>query len=132
MIEENELEDIGFVLTHEDQAKYTHFQNVCHARLDRIYVPAEFVPLCSQYHTQHVSFSDHCLVMITLSAKKKVSKFNWELWKFNNKVLKDEIFVAKIKEYINSMQLNKTCNFIRCGNSSRSTSRSPLWKEQVY
>lgn len=74
MIVDNELEDIALVLTHEDQVKYTHFQNASHARLDRIYVPFELVSLCSQYDTQHVSFSDHSLVIITIGTKKKSVK----------------------------------------------------------
>lgn len=74
IINENGLEDIGTVLTPEDQANFTHFQGVSHARLDRMYVPVELVQVCCSYQIRHVSFSDHPLVMATVGRKKKSGK----------------------------------------------------------
>lgn len=112
IVNEAELEDAGCIMTHEGQAKFTHFQGSCHARLDRIYVPIDCVPLCSEYQTLPMSFSDHSLVMITLGMKSKATKFNWELWKFNEKLLLDEEFTTKVKEYIKHMLQNDS-NFIQ-------------------
>lgn len=109
---ERELEDIGYVMTRDGQARYTHFQGDSHARLDRIYIPAKFVPLCSSYETQHLSFSDHCLVTVTIGEKRKVVKFNWFLWKFNEKLLQDEVFVTRAKACLSNALHTETNSFI--------------------
>ncbi|KAH7979086.1 hypothetical protein HPB49_008058 [Dermacentor silvarum] len=91
-VEEFGLVDVGDVLR-ENRVQFTHFQGRSHARLDRAYVSAELVPSCNHYGIKHVSFSDHSLVVFTIGSKVKASRFNWQLWKLNEKLLQDERFV---------------------------------------
>lgn len=103
VVNEHDLEDVGSVLVSGNGTAYTHFQGDCHARLDRIYVPALFLPECVDYHVKCVSFSDHCLVTVTVGTKEKASKFNWFTWKFNDKLLQDQPFLEKLKEKIHNL-----------------------------
>lgn len=112
IVNETGLEDVGYVMTREGEVGYTHFQGHSHARLDRIYLSAKLVPLCSSYQIQHLSFSDHCLVKVNIGEKRKAAKFNWFLWKFNEKLLQDEIFVTKTKECLSNALRLETNNFI--------------------
>lgn len=78
-------------------SRFTHHQGASHARLDRIYVSAEVAVLCENYYVEPVSFSDHSIVTVTLGHKKK-RRMCYELWKFNAKLLDDEVFVEGTKE----------------------------------
>ncbi|MDD9361432.1 MAG: hypothetical protein PV344_00670 [Anaplasma sp.] len=98
IVQEQNLEDIGSVLSNGYFPKFTHFQRQSHARLDRAYISASLVPLSRDYEVKHVSFSDHSLVMFTLGAKQAKSRFNWDLWKFNDKLLKDETFMSGVRD----------------------------------
>ncbi|KAH9367379.1 hypothetical protein HPB48_010174 [Haemaphysalis longicornis] len=100
MVHENNLEDIGRTLTAGMASQYTHFQNDSEARLDRIYVSTDLVLHCNNYQIKHVCFSDHSLVTLVIGTEKRNPKFNWELWKFNAKLLHDEVFSDKVKEQI--------------------------------
>lgn len=95
-----QMEDVGSVFTAGTVCKFTHFQQESNARLDRAYVSQELVPSCSNYDVKHVSFSDHSLVVFTVGTKKERTKFNWELWKFNDKLLEDEAFMSNVKDEI--------------------------------
>lgn len=76
------LEDVGDCIRKGQVLKFTHFQGLSHARLDRVYVPLDLVPLCQDYHVSPVSFSDHCLVQLSLRSKNDSKNlFYWELWK---------------------------------------------------
>lgn len=106
------LEDVGNVISGAHQVQFTHFQGASHARLDRAYVSLELVPECCQYAVHPISFSDHCLVSFSLGRpEKKASKFNWDLWKMNSKLVQDEQFVADVKgmmEKIDGRETNLT------------------------
>lgn len=77
--------------------KYTHFQGASHARLDRIYVPGGLRRSLWNYTVTPAVFTDHCLVCITIgdNGRPGASSFvRWELWKFNVRLLADEVFQA--------------------------------------
>lgn len=78
--------------------RYTHFQGSSHARLDRVYVSLELLRFCSDCAVTPVSFSDHCLVSVTLGKKKKPTGFNWGLWKLNDQLLDDENFMQFVND----------------------------------
>lgn len=111
VVQENNLEDIGCVLSHSNSPQFTHFQRDSHARLDRAYVSACLVPLCENYEVKNVSFSDHSLVLFTIGRKEVKSRFNWDLWKFNDKLLNDKTFTNDMKERIGQMLASGTRNF---------------------
>lgn len=91
------LEDVTNLANATRTARYTHYQGASHARLDRIYVSAELAPSCMDYAVDAVSFSDHCLVSVCVGGKKqRQAKFNWDLWKMNDKLLKDDKFQATV------------------------------------
>lgn len=56
--------------TIDSSLKYTHFQGSSHARLDRIYVSGSVSNSLSNYKVIPVFFSDHCMVMVNVGAKK--------------------------------------------------------------
>lgn len=91
------LEDVGDSLGGAGTVQYTHFQGNSHARLDRLYMSLELLPECDDYQVSPVSFSDHCLVSVSLGRiGKRRNAFCWGLWKFNNKLLEDEEFVEAV------------------------------------
>lgn len=92
------LDDVAYCGTADKGVLFTHFQgNSSHARLDRVYVSAELAPLCDDYRVDYVSFSDHCLVTCALlGGNLKKTRFEWKLWKFNNKLLRDEAFTEGV------------------------------------
>ena len=93
ILAEAQLEDVGECLCSGKGVTFTHFQSTSHARLDRVYVSAELIPSCHDYRVTPVPFSDHCLVSFSTGKHKRNNKrFSWELWKFNVKLLKDEVF----------------------------------------
>lgn len=105
------LEDVATLVTATRAARYTHYQGTSHARLDRIYVSAELTPSCTGYAVDAVAFSDHCLVSVCVGGKKQRQvKFNWDLWKMNDKLLKDDKFLAAVvarkTELVNSRNQN--------------------------
>lgn len=60
---------------------------------------SELGPSCNDYSVEHVSFSDRCLVAVRVDGKKQSkAKFNWALWKLNEKLLKDDQFLSMIEE----------------------------------
>lgn len=103
IVHDNGLEDVGSVYSNGIRPTYTHFQRDSHARLDRIYVSAELLPLCTAYDVKPVSFSDHCLVMAGLGKRQVKSRLNWNLWKFNVKLLDDEHFVSLVAEKLEKL-----------------------------
>lgn len=111
------LEDVGLTGRNGVTPRYTHFQRECHARLDRAYVSLELVPLISSYEVKHVPFSDHSLVMFTVGVKKKMTNFNWDLWKFNTKLLNDEKFVESVEGELEKLL------------SCQTNSYSAMWEE---
>lgn len=112
MVQELNLEDVGGIFSTGYFPRFTHFQRQSHARLDRSYVSASLVPLCREYDVEHVSFSDHSLVMFTLGVKQAKSRFNWKLWKFNDKLIKDETFMSGVKDGLEKL-LAAEANFVR-------------------
>lgn len=99
VLNECSLEDVTGLVNGRKRVHFTHFQGISHARLDRIYVSPEFSPSCEEYEVKQVSFSDHCLVMVTLGGmKQRKAKMNWDLWKINSRLTEDEKFVKKVKE----------------------------------
>lgn len=104
------VEDVAAVAGKGKNVHYTHFQGDSHACLDRIYVSAELVPLCNEYKVQEVSFSDHCLVAISLGSKtKQKQKFNYALRKMNTKLLEDKEFVKSVEDYLEK-HYGRECN----------------------
>lgn len=97
IVGKNALEDVGYCASNGN-VQFTHFQGYSHARLDRAYISLDLIHLCSQYAVQHVSFSDHAMVMFTLGNRGKAKKWNWSLWKLNSSLVKDEVFRAAVKE----------------------------------
>lgn len=112
LVQEHGLEDIGAVMSSGKSPQYTHYQQASHARLDRAYISAELVPICGEYEVVPVSFSDHCLVYFTLGRKPKHTRFNWELWKLNDKLLEDEGFVTGVKRLFDKLFKTQSNTFI--------------------
>lgn len=110
--ESRELEDVGYALSSGRETVYTHFQQDSRARLDRAYVSLALLPQCRCYAVKHVSFSDHSLVMFTFGSKESKSRFNWQLWKFNVKLLDDDVFIEKAKEKIERLLASDTEKFV--------------------
>lgn len=110
IVQDCHLEDVGDVLSAEEH--FTHFQNESHARLDRAYVSVELMRVCSNYEVKSVSFSDHSLVMFTIGYKQKKTRFNWDVWKLNDLLLKDELFVEAVQDSINKMLAEPQANVI--------------------
>lgn len=99
------LDDVGECLRSGREVKFTHFQGSSHARLDRLYVSLELLPLCCEYSVRAVSFSDHCLVSACINGhKEKKNSFSWELWKFNSKLLEDEVFRAQVQASLDKVE----------------------------
>lgn len=103
IIEEHLLEDVGECLGLNACVRFTHFQGISHARLDRAYVSAELLAFCREYRVTHVSFTDHSLVKFDIGKLKERSKFKWENWKFNDKLLHDDDFAAHINEAVQKL-----------------------------
>lgn len=103
LINANDLDDVCECLEANREVTFTRFQGSSHARLDRIYVSLDIIPRCHEYSVVPVSFSDHCLVLCRIGMKRKSKLFNWELWKFNSLLLKDESFVDAMQETFNEM-----------------------------
>lgn len=111
VVQEFNLEDAANVLSNVNFPQFTHFQGESHARLDRVYLSAGLVPLTENYEVKNISFSDHCMVMVTLGAKVTKSRFNWDLWKFNVKLLQDETFVRGVNESFKKMLTAEASSF---------------------
>ncbi|CAN7951769.1 unnamed protein product [Ixodes pacificus] len=70
ILDEYLLTDVADMHVEREELRFTHFQQSSHARLDRIYVSAELGPITVAYFVKPVSFSDHCLVGVTVKKKK--------------------------------------------------------------
>lgn len=104
IINDYALEDVGECISSGHGVQFTHFQGLSHARLDRAYVSLDIVPLCTDYCVNPLSFTDHCLVMFTIGSRKgRKRKFNWDLWKLNNKLLDDDVFQTIVLEGIEEL-----------------------------
>lgn len=101
------LVDVGECLRGGREEQFTHFQGVSHARLDRVYVSCDLIEKYEGCEVKPVSFSDHCLVMRNLGYKKRTNSFAWELWKLNDKLLKDEMFLKKVSGMIRKIEGDK-------------------------
>lgn len=106
IIDRCHLEDVGDCLGCGSGVRFTHFQGTSHARLDRAYVSVELIPYCGEYSVQPVPFSDHCLVVFHVGKRKGTkSKFVWENWKLNEKLLNDDIFVDRVTSAIHELPM---------------------------
>lgn len=102
--EGNGLDDVGALLAGKTAFRYTHFQASSHARLDRIYISSDIIRQVHGYDVKPVFFTDHCLVTVKVGEKRTAhSKFNWNLWKMNRTLLKDEQFVATVTELLKNV-----------------------------
>lgn len=110
LIQEHEIVDVAECLEGEREVQYTHFQGSSHARLDRIYVSLQIIPTCNIYNVLPVSFSDHCLVKCDVGFKKRSNSFNWDLWKLNVMLLRDESFINFVSEAIRDVKLDGNNN----------------------
>lgn len=104
MVNDLGLEDVGECVGSGIDVQYTHFQGASHARLDRAYISAELLPWCCDYSVHSVSFSDHCVVSFCLGSKKENrSKFTWDLWKFNDKLLEDDLLMQQVRATVENI-----------------------------
>lgn len=108
LITENDLEDVYECVAANREVIYTRFHGNSHARLDRIYLSLDVLPMCHDFSVEPVSFSDHCLVVCRIGMKKQRKVFNWDLWKLNALLLKDEPFLEAVHETINEVLMEKT------------------------
>ncbi|KAM7306544.1 uncharacterized protein ISCGN_010247 [Ixodes scapularis] len=99
------LEDVAACMN-QGNVQFTHFQGRSHARLDRVYVSLDLLPLCSDYSVKHMAFSDHALVMFTLGNKTKSPKWDWALWKLNSSILSDEPFRGSVSTLFENLYGN--------------------------
>lgn len=97
LTEDHNLRDVGAYTP--SWVRFTHFQGVSHARLDRVYVSTNLWSNIHNYAVKPVFFTDHCLVAVSWGPRK-FRRFapNWELWKLNTQLLREESFVNKVKE----------------------------------
>lgn len=51
--------------------------------------------------------------MVTIGMKKIATKFNWDLWKFNDKLLEDKEYMTKVEVYIVNMLRSEPRSFIK-------------------
>ena len=104
IVSEAGLYDVAECIGHVGTVQYTHFQGSSHARLDRVYISLEQVPVCNEYQVVPVSFSDHCLVSFVLGSTHRRPKFSWELWKLNCRLLVDEGFTKLVRGLLNKLE----------------------------
>lgn len=64
IVSEVGLYDVAECFGHVRTVKYTHFQGLSHARLDRADILLGQVPVRNEYQVVPVSFSVHCLVSV--------------------------------------------------------------------
>lgn len=107
LVQDASIVDIAECLEGARDVQYTHFQGSSHARLDRIYVSLDLIGKCERYSVLPVSFSDHCLVQCNIGRKIYKAPFNWDLWKLNTKLLKDEVFASYTTEKLNEFQIDE-------------------------
>lgn len=88
---------------------YTHWQGLCHSRLDRIYASSDIACTSKFYKVIPVAFSDHAMVAATFGtpAFKRFHKPSWSSWKLNESLLADEKLIAQVKEKIKAEQSKK-------------------------
>lgn len=98
------LQDIANSQRTVPSLRFTHFQSARHARLDRAYVSIELLTGYDDYHVLPVFFSDHALVSFIIGGQFKKPKFQWDLWKFNDTLLEDEVFNDSVQKLINTMK----------------------------
>lgn len=109
VLEKHELVDVAHCSDSVNTLKFTHFQGASHARLDRIYVSGDLVPICKGYNVDYVSFSDHCLVSFLLGGRRSnFKKFSWDLWKLNAKLLCDEEYSVAVMEAFDKQKSNES------------------------
>lgn len=107
-LEQHFLEDVARARAIRDRLQFTYFQRASQSRLDRIYVSAEAISSTTDYSVTPLFFTDHCLVSVTLGkTKPRRNRFNWQLWKINNTLLKDDDFAKTILEIINKIIATK-------------------------
>lgn len=104
MIDEYYLHDVATFQNKIETLSYTHFCPSSNARLDRAYVSVDLLTGTDEYKVLPVFFSDHALVTFTLGkARTAKSRFCWELWKFNVKLLDDESFTNRLEKVLANM-----------------------------
>lgn len=104
MVHEYSLLDVATFQKKTETLRYTHFCSSSHARLDRAYVSAELLTGTDEYKVLPIMFSDHALVTFTLGeARRKTNRFSWGLWKFNSKLLDDEVFINMLEALLGKM-----------------------------
>lgn len=108
MLQEHDLEDVPRSRANRDTLRFTHFQKSSNARLDRIYMSAEVITNISSYVVKPLFFTVHCLVTVTLgNYKQPKNKFSWHLWKMNNRLLDDAVFVESVIETLKKIATGK-------------------------
>lgn len=76
---------------------FTHFQDVSHDRLEKLYASADTFDSMTNYNVKPMFFSDHCLVSIRfVTMTRRDPRPNWELWKFKAKLQND----AKVSKHV--------------------------------
>ena len=91
------LDDVGASCAPTHCLRYTHFQASSHARLDRFYLSCDMLQQVHDYSVQPLFFTDHCLVTFKMGKKEgAASKFDWDLWKINRTLLKEEQFIDAV------------------------------------
>lgn len=102
IVNDNNLIDVGAYVP--ASVRFTHFQGVSHARLDRVYISVNLWSHIHNYAVKPIFFTDHCLVAVSWGPRKfgKLPP-NWDLWKLNIQLLREETFVKKVKELILEM-----------------------------
>ncbi|CAN7986022.1 unnamed protein product [Ixodes hexagonus] len=95
LLQEHNLVDVA--CRKDMSLRFTHFQGVSHARLDRIYVSGEVFTSMARYNVRPIFFSIHCMVSVRFGDKApRLFRPKWELWKFNVSLLKDEKFSKRV------------------------------------
>lgn len=104
LIDVCDLVDVLTLAIFSGSLKYTRFHGSSHERLDGVYTKCSLSNVISIYYGKPVAFYDHCLVVVETGHPVRISKFVWELWKLNSRLLTDDVFNISVQECFNKIE----------------------------
>ncbi|KAH7959508.1 hypothetical protein HPB49_011555 [Dermacentor silvarum] len=81
---------------------FTHWQDDCYSRLDRLYASSDLSVYNVRYKVKPVAFSDHAFVTAIFEEKERTTRRRkeWQLWKLNESLLDDKEICDSIRNLI--------------------------------
>ena len=106
ILSENDLTDV-YRLLHPQGREFTWFRpaNKQMSRIDMMLVSSSLVPLLMEIKSDRNAQSDHSVVIVEIQTNDE--NRGPGLWKFNNKLLDDEMYVEKIRTLFKDFEIDK-------------------------